>query len=497
MPERVGTSNWFERKRFALLTDLYELTMAGGYFEEGMSSRKAAFEYFFRDLPGGAGYAIFAGLDDLVRYLRALRFDKEDLEYLSSLRLFSDGFLAYLKKLRFTGDLWAVEEGTPVFPYEPIVRLTAPIIEAQIIESALLNFLNFQTLIATKASRVCHAAEGEPVIEFGLRRAHGPDGAVSASRAAFIGGCSATSNVLAGKLFDIPVKGTHAHSWIMSFNEEIESFRAYVRIYPESPILLVDTYDTLKSGVPNAIKVFSEMRERGWKGRAAIRLDSGDLARLSKEAHRLFAKAGFRDPLIVGSNDLDEELISSLKRQKARINAWGVGTRLVTAGDDPALGGVYKLASVLEGGEWLVKMKIASNVEKMTDPGLKQVMRCFDGSGVAAGDLLVVEGEELGEKDRVESVDRQRFYVKRPLGGGKRGKWVPMLNPVIEKGELTRELPGVHEIRESSRIALEKFPEELKRLKNPERYWVGLSGRLAEAKLAFLTSKNAVPPIRP
>jgi nicotinate phosphoribosyltransferase len=481
----------------ALLTDLYELTMAGGYFEEGLSSRRAAFEYFFRELPGGAGYAVFAGLEDLIRYLLSLRFGKEDIAYLSSLGMFSEDFLDYLKKFRFTGDLWAVEEGTPVFPYEPLVRLTAPIIEAQIVESALLNFLNFQTLIATKASRVCHAAEGEPVIEFGLRRAHGPDGAVSASRAAFIGGCSATSNVLAGKLFGIPVRGTHAHSWIMSFNEEIDSFRAYVRIYPENPILLVDTYDTLKSGVPNAIKVFSEIREQGWKGRAAVRLDSGDLARLSKEAHRMFVKAGFKDPIIVGSNDLDEELISSLKRQKAKINAWGVGTRLVTSWDDPALGGVYKLASVLEGGEWLVKMKIASNVEKMTDPGLKQVMRCFDGSGLAAGDLLVVEGEELGENERVESVDRQRFYVKRPLDGGKKGKWVRMLNPFVEKGKLIRELPSVHENREISRTALDKFPEELKRLKNPERYWVGLSERLAKEKLDFLTSKNADSSVRP
>ncbi|HPK00614.1 MAG TPA: nicotinate phosphoribosyltransferase, partial [Candidatus Hydrogenedentes bacterium] len=359
---------WCQREGMALLTDLYELTMVAGFWKEQRANQRVCFEYFFRRLPPHAGFAVAAGLEPFLQYLENLHFSSDDLAYLRTLNLFDDAFLAYLRDFRPSLTVRAVPEGTLVFPYEPILQVEGSVLEAQFVETALLNTLNYQTLIATKAARICLAAEGEPVMEFGLRRAHGPDGGLSGSRAAYIGGCSSTSNLLAGKVYGIPVSGTHAHSWVMSFPSELEAFRAFARNYPDRCMLLVDTYDTLGSGVPNAITVFKELHAKGQMARPAIRLDSGDLAKLSKMAYRMMTEAGLKDPLIVASNDLDEDLIADLKRQGARINAWGVGTHLITSNDCPALSGVYKLVAVAQGEAWRPKIKISSNIEKATDP---------------------------------------------------------------------------------------------------------------------------------
>ena len=329
-----------------LLTDLYELTMMAAYYDSGMQDVPAVFEYIFRKLPHDFGFCIFAGLDPLLDDLAELHFSEDDLRYLRSLGIFSEKFIGAIRHFRFEGDVYAAPEGSLVFPNETVLRVHAPLAQAQVVETLVLNRLNYQTLIATKAARCAAAANGDPVVEFGLRRAQGPDGGISGSRAAFIGGASATSNVLAGKLFQIPVMGTHAHSWVMAFPNELDSFRAYVRAFPKNPVLLLDTYDTLESGLPNAITALGELRAQGREVRAGVRLDSGDLAKLSKEVHRRLEAAGFPNPLIVASNELDEYLIADMKRQGAKVNSWGVGTKLVTGGNEPALGGIYKLAAV-------------------------------------------------------------------------------------------------------------------------------------------------------
>ena len=335
------------RRNLTLLTDLYELTMMQGYFKEKDANETVIFDAFYRSNPNNNGYSICAGLEQVIDYIKDLHFDQEDIDYLRSTGLFGEDFLEYLKQFHFSGDIYAIPEGTVVFPREPLVKVIAPIMEAQLVETALLNIINHQSLIATKTARVIYAAQGDGVMEFGLRRAQGPDAGIYGARAAMIAGCIGTSNVLAGQMFDVPVKGTHAHSWIMSFPDELTAFRTYARLYPTACILLVDTYDTLKSGVPHAIQVFQEMRDAGipltFYG---IRLDSGDLAYLSKKAKKMLDAAGFPDAVISASNDLDENLISSLKLQGAAINSWGVGTNLITSKDCPSFGGVYKLAAI-------------------------------------------------------------------------------------------------------------------------------------------------------
>ena len=331
-------------KNLTMMTDLYELTMMYGYFKSGMQDNKATFDMFYRSKDASTSYAIMAGLEQLIDYIKNLRFTDDDIAYLRSLNIFDEDFLEALHNFRFRGDIWAVPEGTIVFPYEPLIRVTAPLFEAQLIEPALLNIINHQTLIATKASRVVQAAEGGVVMEFGLRRAQGPDAAIYGARAAIIGGCNGTSNVLTGQMYKVPVMGTHAHSWVMSFPDEITAFRKYAEMFPSSCLLLVDTYNTLKSGVPNAITVFKELREKGFEP-AGIRLDSGDLAYLSREARKMLDEAGFPNAKICASGDLDENLIRDLKLQGACIDTWGVGTKLITSEDCPSLGGVYKLAA--------------------------------------------------------------------------------------------------------------------------------------------------------
>ena len=358
-----------ERRNLTLLTDLYELTMMNGYYLEGKTDEVAIFDVFFRrnEL---ITYSLAAGLEQVVDYVLSLNFGDEEIEYLDSLGIFDKNFLEYLRKLKFTGDIYSVPEGTVVFPGEPILTVKAPVIEAQLIETAILNMINHQTLIATKSAKICEAAKGDNVMEFGLRRAQGPDAGIYGARAAIIGGCNSTSNVLAGQMFSIPVAGTHAHSWVMNFPDEITAFRAYAEVYPDAALLLVDTYDTLKSGVPNAIKVFDELRAKG-KNPLGIRIDSGDLAYLTKQARKMLDEAGYPDTIICASGDLDERLVQSLKSQGAQINSWGIGTKLITSADMPSLGGVYKLSGVVEDGKVVPKIKVSDNSAKITNPGFK------------------------------------------------------------------------------------------------------------------------------
>ena len=382
-------------RNLTLLTDLYQLTMGQGYFTEGKHTERAVFDVFFR--PNKLiTYSVAAGMEQAAEYLENLHFDGEDIDYLRSLGIFTEDYLSCLRDLRFTGDVTAVREGEIVFPYEPILSVSAPMLEAQLVETALLTFINHQTLIASKAAKIC-AAAGGGVMEFGLRRAQGADASIYGARAAMIGGCVGTSNVYAGKLFDVPVSGTMAHSWVMNFPSELEAFRAYAKSFPDNCLLLVDTYDTLRSGVPNAVTVFRELRAAGHEPKG-IRLDSGDLAYLSKAARAMLDEAGFENAVICASGDLDETLIRSLKAQGARIDTWGVGTKLITSADMPALGGVYKLAAVYEGGREVPKIKLSDTTEKITNPGVKEVYRLYDRpTGKAIADLITRAGEKIDE----------------------------------------------------------------------------------------------------
>ena len=413
------------QRNLTLLTDLYELTMMQGYFKEKDANETVIFDAFYRTNPGGNGYAICAGLEQVIEYIKDLHFEEDDVDYLRSTGLFGEDFLEYLRHFKFSGDIYAIPEGTVVFPREPLVKVIAPIMEAQLVETALLNIINHQSLIATKAARVVYAAGGDGVMEFGLRRAQGPDAGIYGARAAMIAGCIGTSNVLCGKMFNVPVKGTHAHSWIMSFPDELTAFRTYARLYPSACILLVDTYDTLKSGVPNAIKVFQEMKEAGipltFYG---IRLDSGDLAYLSKKAKKMLDDAGFPDAVISASNDLDESLINSLKIQGAAINSWGVGTNLITSKDCPSFGGVYKLAAILDkkSGKFVPKIKLSENAEKITNPGNKCIKRIYSReTGKIIADLICLEGEKYDENNSLLLFD--------PIETWKRRTWLP--TPII------------------------------------------------------------------
>ena len=382
-------------RNLTLLTDLYQLTMGQGYFTEGRHTERAVFDVFFR--PNKLiTYSVAAGMEQAAEYLENLHFDGEDIDYLRSLGIFTEDYLSCLRDFRFTGDVTAVREGEIVFPYEPILSVSAPMLEAQLVETALLTFINHQTLIASKAAKIC-AAAGGGVMEFGLRRAQGADAGIYGARAAMIGGCVGTSNVYAGKLFDVPVSGTMAHSWVMNFPSELEAFRAYAKSFPDNCLLLVDTYDTLRSGVPNAVTVFRELRAAGHEPKG-IRLDSGDLAYLSKAARAMLDEAGFENAVICASGDLDETLIRSLKAQGARIDTWGVGTKLITSADMPALGGVYKLAAVYEGGREVPKIKLSDTTEKITNPGVKEVYRLYDRpTGKAIADLITRAGEKIDE----------------------------------------------------------------------------------------------------
>ncbi len=477
-----------DRQNLTLLTDLYELTMMQGYFKNKDRNETVIFDAFYRNNPCNGGYAISAGLEQVIQYVKELRFEEEDIAYLSSLGIFEADFLDYLKNFRFSGDIYAIPEGTVMFPREPVVKVVAPIMEAQLMETAILNIINHQSLIATKAARVCYAAQGDGIMEFGLRRAQGPDAGTYGARAAMIGGCIGTSNVLAGQLFDVPVKGTHAHSWIMSFPDEYTAFKAYADMYPSACILLVDTYDTLKSGVPNAIRVFTEMREAGipltFYG---IRLDSGDLAYLSKKARKMLDAAGFPDAVISASNDLDEFLIDSLKTQGAAITSWGVGTNLITSKDNPSFGGVYKLAAIQnKDGEFVPKIKLSENTEKITNPGNKMIYRIYEkDSGKVKADLICLVGEVYREEDDLLLFDPLEPWKKTRLEGGSY-RLRPIMEQIFQQGRCVYTSPSVMDIRSYCKEELDTLWDETKRLVNPSQVYVDLSKKLYDMKLQLL-----------
>jgi len=467
----------------ALLTDLYQLTMAYGYWKQETAERRAVFHLFFRSLPFGGGYAVAAGLEDALAWLCGFQFRKADLDYLANLKtkgeepLFDEPFLAYLDALELDLEIDALPEGTLVFPSEPILRVEGPLLQCQLVESALLNFINFETLIATKAARICQAAEGDSIMEFGLRRAQGTDGAMAASRAAFIGGCGSTSNVAAGQMFGIPVKGTHAHSWVMSFGTEQEAFEAYAEAMPDNCIFLVDTYDTHR-GIERAIAVGRQLRERGSE-MVGIRLDSGDLLSLSIDARRMLDEAGFPEAAIVASDELDEYRIAELKSAGTRINVWGVGTRLVTAFDNPALGGVYKLAAIQDAkGNWHPKLKISSDPAKTTLPGKLQTVRVFQ-HGEMTADFLVNEFEPL--PPMLEGVDSRD--LNHPLKANESAETIPLLQPVISHGKRTAKAPPLAEAQQRTLHELSRLPEPFKRLHDPIPYPVAIERSLQDLRV--------------
>lgn len=472
------------RPSLALLTDLYQLTMAQGYWQQGRAEQEAVFHLYFRKNPFGGGYTVAAGLADAIDWLQQLRFTPEDTAYLGSLRgsknqpLFQAEFLRYLEELRFTGSVAAVPEGTVVFPNEPLLRVSGPILQGQLVETPLLNILNFQTLVATKAARIVEAAQGDRVIEFGMRRAQGPDGALSATRAAFIGGVGATSNVLAGQLFQIPVKGTHAHSWVMSFAEEQAAFAAYAAVFPDDAVFLVDTYNTL-AGVRKAIAVAQDLRARGHELQG-IRLDSGDLAYLSKEGRRLLDEAGFPRVSIVASNDLDEYLIQSLKLQGARIDTWGIGTKLVTAYDQPALGGVYKLGALRNAaGAWEYTLKLSEQLAKTSTPGVQQVRRFYNERGFLA-DMIYSE-EPPASATLIDPTDATRRKTMPPATAFR-----DLLVPVFQRGQLIYQSPDLPAIQQYARHQVTQLHESSRRFLNPHVYPVGLEETLYQQKIALI-----------
>ncbi|MBZ0165779.1 MAG: nicotinate phosphoribosyltransferase [Candidatus Omnitrophica bacterium] len=476
----------------ALLTDLYQLTMAYAYWKSGTYTKDAVFHLYFRNNPFQGGFTVCAGLQTVIDYLKNYRFSASDITYLASLkggdnkRFFDKAFLDYLAKLKFSCDIDAVPEGTVVFPNEPLLRVRGPIMQGQLLETPLLNIVNFQTLIATKAARVAIAAKGDTVLEFGLRRAQGFDGAVYASRAAYIGGCAATSNVLAGKMFDIPVKGTHAHSWVMSFDDELESFYAYARAMPNNAVFLVDTYNTME-GIKHAIEAGRWLRDHN-RTFAGIRIDSGDLAYFSKQARRMLDRAGFKDAKILASNDLDENIIESLKEQGARISVWGVGTKLATAYDQPALGGVYKLSAVRkEDEEWEDKLKLSEQSIKVSHPGILQVRRYRNKKEFIADAIYDIRHQPDNGCTIIDPYDatRKKIITKKSL-------FVDLLEPVFAKGRLVCRPPKITQSRQRTLAQLDGFHGGLKRFINPHQYPVGMEAGLFQRKTELVLKARSL-----
>ncbi|MEG2868320.1 MAG: nicotinate phosphoribosyltransferase [Terrisporobacter sp.] len=473
-------------RNLTLLTDLYQLTMLNGYFEKNVHEDIVVFDMFFRKNACNSGYTIVCGIEQFVEYINNISFSNEDLKYLKSLNLFSDKFLTFLKNFKFTGDIYCVDEGTIMFPNEPILTVKAPLYQAQLIETALLTIVNFQSLIATKASRVCFAAQEDPVFEFGLRRAQGPDAGTYGARAAIIGGCLATANVLAGKLFNIPLIGTHAHSWVQKFDTELEAFEAYADIYPDKCLLLVDTYNVLNSGLPNALKIFKSLNKNGHKP-LGIRLDSGDLQYLSNECKKVLDKEGFTDVSITASNDLDEYTITALKSEGAAINSWGVGTKLITSSDSPSLGGVYKLAASYKENKIQPKIKISEDPEKINNPGYKKVVRIYNKHNKAEADLILLHDEIIDESKPLtifhpvytwKTKTFENYIIKE------------LHKPLFINGECKHEIKSVIEIRNHTKNELDTLWEEYKRISNPQTYKVDLSQNLWELKTQMIDSKN-------
>lgn len=475
----------FYQQSLSLFTDLYQLTMVYGYWKAGIAEREAVFHLNFRRWPFKGGFGIAAGLETAVWFMQAMRFTPDDLEYLSSLKdphgapLFEKEFMSFLESFSFSCHVDALPEGTAVFPYEPILRVTGPIWQAQLMESPLLNLINFQTLIATKSVRICLAAHPDPVIEFGMRRAQGIDGAISASRAAFIGGCSSTSHVLAGKLFGIPVRGTHAHSWVMAFESEGDAFETFAKAMPKNCVMLIDTYDSLL-GVKKAVEVAKRLSGEGFE-LSGVRLDSGDLARLSIEIRKILDAAGLNATKIMASNELDEYLIRDLKQQGARIDLWGVGTNLVTGKDQPALDGVYKLSAIRDSqNRWQDRLKLSEQTAKVTNPGILQVRRFFDGE-YYVGDAIY--DENLGISESCRAVDQND---PSNLIEFKEEKSEDLLKPILRKGKLVSNLPSLEEIQIHAREELKRLHPATKRFINPQPYPFGLEEKLYQKKMELI-----------
>jgi len=487
----MATLSDLYRHSLALLTDLYELTMAYGYWKLGMADREAVFSLTFRKNPFDSGFAIACGLHDVIDFLRHFRFDDADTQYLATLTgsdgkpLFEPAFLQYLRKMQFTCDVDAIPEGTAVFAHEPLVRVRGPLLAAQIIDTPLLTLMNFQTLVATKSARICQAAKGDPVLEFGLRRAQGIDGGVTATRAAFVGGCAATSNLLAGKLFGITVKGTHAHSWVMAFDDELEAFEAYASVMPNNAIFLVDTYNTL-DGVRHAVEVGKKLRAQGHE-LSGVRLDSGDLAYLSIEARKILDDAGFEHAAIVASNDLDETIISSLKEQQgAKITVWGVGTRLATSFDQPALGGVYKLSALRDQqGKWLYKVKLSEQTAKISTPGILQVRRYRDGQSFI-GDAIY--DESLGVSQPTTIIDITDATRRKTFDAATEHE--DLLAPIFRGGKLVYDEPDLKTTQQRTRDQLAMLHAGIKRFINPHRYPAGLEKRLYDLRAEIILNER-------
>lgn len=466
---------------YALLCDFYELTMSNGYFINGFCNKIAYFDVFFRKVPDGGGFAIAAGLEQVIEYIENLRFSKDDIKYLKDLNMFSDSFLEYLSNFRFTGDIYAVPEGTPVFPNEPIITVKAPVIEAQIIETFILLSINHQSLIATKANRIVRAARGRTVLEFGSRRAQGADGAVLGARAAYIAGCEGTACAMTDKLYGVPAGGTIAHSWIQMFDSEYEAFKTYCELYPNNSTLLVDTYNVLKSGVPNAIRAFKEVLLPRGITKCAIRLDSGDMTYLSRKAREILDKAGLTECKIVASNALDEYIISDLISQGACIDIFGVGERLITSKSEPVFGGVYKLCAIEgENGEVIPKIKLSENVTKITNPHFKKVYRLFENeTGKAIADQLCVYDETIDQTKELELFDPEATWKRKTITDFTAKE---LLVPIFIEGKKVYKVPTIRETREYCKEQIASLWDEVKRFEFPHEYYVDLSQRLWDIK---------------
>ncbi|MFP4457622.1 MAG: nicotinate phosphoribosyltransferase [Clostridia bacterium] len=475
---------YFLNRNLSLLTDFYELTMANGYLENDMDERIAYFDMFYRSVPDDGGFAVAAGLDQLISYIQELSFTEQDIEYLRSKKIFSEKFLQYLLDFSFECDVWAIAEGTPVFPHEPIVSVRGPLLQAQLIETMVLITINHQSLIATKANRIVRAARGRDIIEFGSRRAQGYDGAIYGARAAYIGGCVGTSCTILDREFEIPALGTMAHSWVQAFPSELEAFKTYAKVYPHDCTLLVDTYDTLKSGIPNAIQTFDEVLKPLGARPKAIRLDSGDLAYLSIQSRKLLDEAGYSDCKIIASSSLDEYTIKDLLIQGAKIDIFGVGERLITAKSDPVFGGVYKLVAIEDDGEIIPKIKISDNINKITNPGFKQLWRFYDKENdKAIADLISLRGEEVDKTSEYELFDPHHIWKRKTISN----YYVkPLLEPIFKKGDLVYPRYSIEEIRLYCQKHLDTLWDEVLRFEKPHKYYVDLSQKLWDVKNELL-----------
>lgn len=474
----------YNEDNLTLLTDFYELTMANGFFQNGYKDQIVYFDMFFRTIPDGGGMAIMAGVEQMIEYLKALSFTPEDIEYLRSKKLFSEEFLAYLRDFRFSCDVWAVPEGTPIFPHEPVVTVRGPVVQAQFIETMILLSINHQSLIATKANRIVRASQGRAVMEFGSRRAQGYDGAVYGARAAYIGGCCGTACTLADREFGIPALGTMAHSWVQLFDSELDAFRAYAREYPDSCTLLVDTYSTLKSGVPNAIRVFNEeILPRGFRPKG-IRIDSGDITYLSKKARKMLDEAGFPDCQITASNSLDEHIIRDMIAQGACVDSFGVGERLITASSDPVFGGVYKLAAVEKDGRIVPRIKVSENVSKITNPCFKMLWRFYDReTNKAVGDVMTLHDEVIDDSEPYTLFDPDHIWKKKTISNYRA---VPLQQPLFQNGVCVYQSPSIEDIRSYCLKQIDTLWDEVLRFENPHRYYVDLSQALWDEKERLL-----------